>query len=192
MRSVRSLLQIVGIASFICSCGAQLVKSTSTDPQSADGSASPTQPAAAAIDAGCAEPLVAERSFYEAQRLYKQSRFDEAAPTYLISYEKCRQTPVLCAAGQAYFKAAKCEKAALLVQKCLTADDLQSSARIAGAKLLVLVEKCRAPAQAVATGPRRLRDSGSDDPLDAAAPPPAEPEAPFAQAQWTAPPGPSK
>lgn len=187
MRSIRSLLQLAVIAAFISSCGAPSVKPISTAPQGADGSAPPTQPAAAAVDSGCAEPLVAERSFYEAQRLYKQGRFDEAAPTYLISYEKCHQTPVLCAAGQAYFKAAKCEKAALLVQKCLNAENLQSSARIAGAKLLVLVEKCRAPAQAVATGSRRLRDSGSDDPLEDAAPPPPEPEAPFAEAQWTAP-----
>ena len=136
MRSVRSVLPV----SLLLACSAPAV---------APMAATPVAPAAPASVA-CPDEAQAEKAFYEAQRLFQKKRFWESAPAFVVSYNFCNHAQVLCAAGQAYRRANKCEKSSELLQKCLSGD-VPAAARTQAMKLLVGAQVCARDPAAVAT-----------------------------------------
>jgi hypothetical protein len=140
-------------------------------------SGAPAAPAPAPAPAATACPgeAQAEKAFYEAQRLFQRKRYWEAAPGYVISYQFCAHPQVLCAAGQAYKRAGKCEKAAEYLGRCLAAD-VPAAARAPAEKLLAACKVCEVGKVAL-----RGTDEAGDDVMEA-----PEDDAPFAQAPWSA------
>lgn len=143
MRSTRSLLPLSLL--FACSSPEVSVKPTDTPP--------PVPVVAPAVpappDAACTDEPLAEKTFYEAQRLLQRKRYWEAAPTFVISYNHCAHAQVLCAAGHAYQKAGNCDKSAAVLDRCLADASLPEAARLRGVKLKGDADRClagRAPA----------------------------------------------
>ena len=112
----------------------------------------------------CADEAQAEKAFYEAQRLFQKKRYWEAAPAFVISFHFCQHPQVLCAAGQAYRRAQKCEKSAELLNQCL-AGDVPTAARAQAEKLLAGARACQREPTAVAT---RGETEAAPEPDDAA------------------------
>lgn len=167
MRSVRPLLPMMSVPFLACS-GATSAPAPAPAPAAAPA-------AAVAPAATCPDEAQAEKAFYEAQHLFQRKRYWEAAPGYVISYQFCPHPQVLCAAGQAYKRAGKCEKASEYLSRCL-ASDVPTAARAPAEKLLAACKVCD-------SGKIALRGEDSSD--DEA--PAAEPDdAPFAQAPWSA------
>ena len=176
MLAIRPLLQLTSVALWMMwSCGPTPTTQRRIEPDP-DKAAKPDNPVVsvgAPATPKCDDALRGEKTFYEAQMLYGKKRYDEAAPTYLMSFQACAHSQVLCAAGQAYYKAGKCGRAVELVQKCLP--DMPDGPRAAAAKLLASAEQCTQSGQRRATG--------DDDPLDSGAKIPDE-EAPFATSAY--------
>ena len=137
MRSVRSVLPLVGLIA----CAAPVI---------APPVAPTPAPAPAHAAAACADEAQAEKAFYEAQRLFQTKRYWEAAPAYVISFQFCNHPQVLCAAGQAYRRAQKCDKASELLEKCLSGD-VPDAARVQAHKLLANAQACAREPPTVAT-----------------------------------------
>jgi hypothetical protein len=141
MRSIRSILPLAAL----CGCAAPVTVTVNLPPPVAVAA-----PPATVAPAGCAEEAQAEKAYYEAQRLFQKKRFWEAAPAFVISYNFCNHAQVLCAAGQAYRRAQKCEKATDYLTRCL-AGDVPAAARSQAQKLLISAQSCARDPEVVAT-----------------------------------------
>ena len=135
MRSLRSVLQVAAAVT-ISACAPALVA-----PVPAAAPAAPAPALATPAVAACADEAQAEKAYYEAQRLFQKGRYWEAAPGFVISYNFCRHAQVLCAAGQAYKRAGKCEKSVESLARCLDGD-IPATARKQAQKLLTAAEGC--------------------------------------------------
>lgn len=163
MRSIRSLLPLgLRVLNPFRICALVTVVACSAPVVAPATASAPVDRVPVQSSATCQDEAQAEKAYYEAQRLFQKKRYWEAAPAFVISFNFCNHPQVLCAAGQAYRRAQKCEKSSELLHKCLSGD-VPLAARTQAEKLLASARACERDPTAVATRGEPAEASEPDD-----------------------------